>query len=210
MTDPDYTALLLIVDRSGSMQAIRDDMVGGLDNLLAEQATQPGMLTVDVFTFDDHIEHTHAFADPATVKVELDPRGMTALYDTIGVAVNDFGTRLAELPDHARPSTVQVVIVTDGEENSSREYTIAQVKQLINLQSETYDWDFVFLGANQDAVLTAAELGIAPDAAMTYAPEPGGVEAMSSSLSRYTTDLRRQQKRGFTDDERRDAGGDLE
>lgn len=208
MTDPNYSALLLVIDRSGSMQDIRDDMVGGLENLLSEQAAQPGLLTVDVFTFDDQIDHTHTFADPSAVKVALDPRGSTALYDAIGLAVNDFGGRLASLPEHSRPSKVLVVIVTDGQENASREYTIAQVRDLINVQSEAYNWAFVFLGANQDAVLTATELGIDADSALTYSTAPDAVQAMSSSLSRYTTDLRRQQKRGFSDDERRDATGD--
>jgi hypothetical protein len=207
MTDPNYSALLLIVDRSGSMHAIRDDMVGGLESLLAEQATQPGRLTVDVFTFDDQIDHTHTFAEPASVKIALDPRGNTALYDAIGVAVNDFGGRLAALPEASRPSAVQVVIVTDGEENSSRAYSLTQVRELITRQTEAYDWAFVYLGANQDAVLTAVELGIAADAAMTYTADAEAVSSMNSSLGRYTSDVRRNKRSGFSDVERTAAAG---
>lgn len=207
MTDPNYSALLLIVDRSGSMSTIRDDMVGGLEQLLAEQSAQPGMLTVDVFTFDDAIEHTHAFAEPSSVRIELEPRGMTALFDAVGIAVTDFGARLAELPEHARPDTVQVVIVTDGEENASREYAVDRVRELITQQTDAYGWEFVFLGANQDAVLAARAMGIDADAAMTYAPSPTAVRGMSGSLSRYTTDVRRKQKRAFSSDERRGAVG---
>ena len=208
MTDPNYTALLLVIDRSGSMSSIRDDMVGGLTAMLAEQAAEPGLLTVDIVTFDDEIEHSHTLADPNGITIELDPRGMTALHDAIGIAVTGFGESLGALPQHARPGTVQVVVVTDGGENSSSEYSAEAVRALINRQTETYAWDFVFLGANQDAVLTGAELGFDAASSMTYAAAPGEVAAMSVNLGRYVTDVRKKDKRGFTFDERAEAGGD--
>lgn len=206
MTDPNYTALLLVIDRSGSMHGIRDDMVGGLQELLRDQQKQPGMLTVDVVQFDDEIERVCAMADPSTVTITLEPRGSTALYDAIGMSVQAFGQDLAALPEHARPETVQVVIVTDGQENASREYTAETVRDLIARQTDTYGWDFVFLGANQDAVLTAHELGIAADSALTYAADSLKVGSMTASASRYVTDVRRKRKQGFTTVERDDAG----
>ncbi len=205
MTDPNYTALLLVIDRSGSMQGIRDDMVGGLQELLAEQSAQPGMLTVDVVIFDNEIERIYAMADPSTVTITLEPRGGTALYDAVGTAVQVFGQDLAALPEHARPDTVQVVIVTDGEENSSREYAAEAIRNLITQQTDKYGWDFVFLGANQDAILTAQELGIAADSALTYAASGANVGSMSRSASRYVTDVRSKRKQGFTAVERDDA-----
>ncbi|TFC93175.1 VWA domain-containing protein [Cryobacterium sinapicolor] len=208
MTDPNYTALLLVIDRSGSMSSIRDDMVGGLTAMLAEQAAEPGLLTVDVVTFDDEIEHTHTLAAPNEITIELDPRGMTALHDAIGIAVTGFGETLRVLPEHARPGTVQVVVVTDGGENSSSEYSAAAVRALINRQTETYSWDFVFLGANQDAVLTGATLGFDAASSMTFAAAPGEVAAMSANLGRYVTDVRKKDKRGFTVEERAEAGGE--
>ena len=208
MTDTNYTALLLVIDRSGSMTGIRDDMVGGLQSLLADQAAEPGMLTVDIVTFDDVIEHTHAFADPATVQIELEPRGMTALHDAMGISITEFGRALAALPEHARPSTVQVVVVTDGGENSSREYSGAAVKKLVTDQTEKYGWDFVFLGANQDAVATGRDLGIAGDSAMTFAAAPGAVQSTTDSIKRYMKDVRGGSKRGFTEAERGDAAGE--
>ncbi|MBX3098688.1 MAG: VWA domain-containing protein [Salinibacterium sp.] len=205
MTDPNYTALLLIIDRSGSMYTIRNEMVAGLRAMLDEQMAEPGMLTVDIVQFDSIIEHTHAMADPATVTIELDPRGATALLDAIGMAVQQFGGALAALPKHARPETVQVVIVTDGQENSSQEYTDDVIRDLITHQTEKYGWDFVFLGANQDAVLTARHLGIDAESSMTYAAEPDKVTAANKSMSRYVTDVRRKRKMGFTETERGEA-----
>ncbi|WP_430868732.1 VWA domain-containing protein [Demequina aurantiaca] len=202
MTDPNYTALLLIVDRSGSMMQIRDDMVGGLQKLVDDQASTPGKLTVDIVTFDDKIEHTHSFADPTEVIVELEPRGMTALWDAIGIAVNNFGAALASLDELHRPDMVQVVIVTDGMENSSQEYTGAQVNKAITHQRDTYKWDFVFLGANQDAVATAQELGIDGDAAMTYSVDIEAVGAMHDATSRYIHSVRAGAREGFSPDER--------
>src|SRR3954470_4946345 len=168
MTDKDYSALLLIIDRSGSMSSIRDEMVGSLTTLMREQAQQPGMLTVDVVTFDDRIETTHVQADPATLEVRLEPRGMTALLDAIGIGVSEFGARLAAMPEHARPGTVVVVVATDGLENASHEWRPEVIKALLDQQREQYGWDFVFLGANQDAVTTGGELGFARDSAIDF------------------------------------------
>jgi Mg-chelatase subunit ChlD len=205
MTDDNYTALLLIIDRSGSMSGIRDDMVGGLQTLLAQQASEPGMLTVDVLTFDDVLEVTHTMADPASVVIELDPRGSTALFDAIGFGVQGFGKLLGDLPEHARPGTVQVVVVTDGHENASREFTADTVRKLVTQQKEKYGWDFVFLGANQDAVLTGGRLGFDRDSSMTFDAAPAAVAMTNESLSRYVGDVRKKNKRGFSDDERGSA-----
>lgn len=106
MTDSNDTALLIALDRSGSMSDTRDDMVGGLEHLIADQAQQPGMPTIDIVTFDELIEHTHAFAQPQDVKVELDPRGSTALYDAVGWSFNIFGRALADFAKLRGPASV--------------------------------------------------------------------------------------------------------
>jgi len=202
MPDADYTALLLIIDRSGSMAAIRDDMVGGLQSLLAAQADLPGTLTVDIVTFDDEIEHQAVFADPATVRVRLEPRGMTALLDALGQSLEGFRSALEALPAHARPSTVQVVVVTDGHENSSRRYTRDQVKRLIADLTAEWKWDFVYLGANQDAITVGVDLGFTADSSLTYAAAPQSVGASSDVLHRYMSDLRGGTRKGFEAAER--------
>ncbi|MBG6108408.1 VWA domain-containing protein [Frigoribacterium sp. CG_9.8] len=205
MTDPNYTALLLIIDRSGSMVTIRDEMVGGLTAMLAAQAAEQGLLTVDVVTFDNLIEVQCSMASPEDVVIALEPRGATALFDAIGLGVSGFGHTLAALPEHARPGVVQVVVVTDGEENSSQEYTADAVRAIVTEQTERYGWDFVFLGANQNAVLTGAHLGFEADSSLTYAADGLAVDAVSATLTRYVSDVRKSAKRGFTSEERRDA-----
>ncbi|MEZ3160641.1 VWA domain-containing protein [Microbacterium sp. BWT-B31] len=200
MTDSNYTAMLVILDRSGSMWSIRTDMEGGVRQLIAGHAGQPGMVTVDLVTFDDVIEHTHAFADPAEVKVVLEPRGSTALYDAIGVSFAGFGAALAALPEHARPDTVLVTIVTDGYENASREYTAHDVKRLIETQRDVYDWDVSFIGANQDAVLEAQRIGVDAKDALTY-----DVASVAPMMAAHTAkQLRRRagDKTGYTAAER--------
>ncbi|GAA2175694.1 hypothetical protein GCM10009846_26570 [Agrococcus versicolor] len=207
MTDPNYAAMLLVIDRSGSMASIRDEMVQALEAAIAEQKEEPGLLTVDVVTFDNSIEHAVVLGDPETVRIRLEPRGGTALYDAVGFAVQQFGAQLAGMPEHARPSSVQVIVVTDGMENSSQEWSAESVKAAVERQRTEFGWDFVFLGANQDAVLTGARLGFAGDASMTYAPAPGAVGTLGASMSRYMSDLRRGERRGFDDGERDSAAG---
>ena len=207
MSDPNYTALLLVIDRSGSMSSIRDDMVGGLTGLLEEQKKQPGLLTLSIVSFDNQVELTHRMADPEGVSIELDPRGSTALYDAVGVGINTLQADIDALPEHARPSTVQVIVVTDGEENASGEYSGQTIKHLITEKTKTHNWDFVFLGANQDAIMTAAELGIQADSSMTYSPMGPGVTNATSSASRYVSDRRQGRTTGFSPDERRKASG---
>lgn len=210
MTNPDYTALLLIVDRSGSMQTIRDDMVGGLTSLLAAQAELPGTLTVDIVTFDDEIEHQAVFADPATVQVRLEPRGMTALLDALGESLEGFRSALQALPAHARPDTVQVVVVTDGHENSSTRYTREQVKRIIADLTLEAKWDFVYLGANQDAITVGVDLGFDAGSSITYSADPISVGASSDVLHRYMSDVRGKSKKEFAAEERARVNRDAE
>lgn len=202
MTDPNYTALLLVVDRSGSMQSIKTDMEGGLKTLLDEQVAQPGLLTVDLYTFDTQVERVCSIADPATVPLVIEPRGSTALYDAVGIAVTEFGRTLEAMPEHARPETVQVIVVTDGHENASVEYKASAIKELVTTQKEHYQWDFVFLGANQDAVLSGVDLGFDAGSSMSFMPGAAGVDASAKSMSRYMSDVRRKQKKLFMAEER--------
>jgi hypothetical protein len=183
MTDPNYTALLVVIDRSGSMSTIRDDMVGGIRSLIQTQAAQPGRLTIDLWSFDDIVENEYTMASPEEVDVRLVPRGSTALYDAIGRSVVRFGEQLEAMDEDARPGTVQVIVVTDGEENSSKEFSSADVKRLVTQQTDTYSWGFVFLGANQDAVLTGATLGFSPGSSLTYSAAPAQVAAATEALT---------------------------
>ncbi len=202
MTDSNYTGVLLVIDRSGSMQSIRTDMIGSLTNLLQQQAAQPGRATVDIVIFDDRIETTHVLADPGDVEVRLEPRGMTALHDAVGRSIADYGQRLAALPEGERPGTVIVVVATDGLENASSEYSGEQVRKMVTHQRETYGWDFVFLGANQDAVLTGTSLGFAADSSIDFDADGQSAQAVSVAAARYVSDRRLGRAAGFTPQER--------
>jgi len=207
MSDSQYTALLLVIDRSGSMSSIRDDMVGGLTALVEEQKNQPGLLTLNLVQFDGQVEVLHRLADPAGVTIELEPRGSTALYDAVGVGINTLAADINALPEHAKPGTVQVIVVTDGHENASSEYTGKTIKKLITEKTEKDNWDVVFLGANQDAVMKAAEMGINEGSSMTYSADSTGVANASSSLNRYVSDRRQSGGVSFSPQERREAKG---
>jgi uncharacterized protein YegL len=198
---------MLIIDRSGSMSSIRDDMVGGLTNLVEEQKKQPGLLTISVVSFDNQVELQHRMATPSAVTIELEPRGGTALYDAMGFGLNTLQADIDALPDHAKPGTVQIVVVTDGQENGSGEYTGKTVKELVKAKTQDQNWDIVFLGANQDAVMKAAELGIQRERSMTYGSNSDGVRGASESLSRYVRDRRSGSQTQFSPQERRRSSG---
>jgi len=207
MSDPNYTALMLIIDRSGSMSSIRDDMVGGLTTLVEEQKKQPGLFTISMVSFDNQVELKHQMASPGSVTIELEPRGGTALYDAMGFGLNTMQANIDALPDHAKPETVQIVVVTDGAENASSEYTGTTIKHLVTEKTTQNNWDIVFLGANQDAVMKAAELGIQRERSMTYGANAGGVRGASESLNRYVSDRRSGSKTQFSPEERRKSSG---
>lgn len=181
MTNPDLSHLYFLLDRSGSMQSIRDDTIGGFDAFIAEQRTQSGGCRVTLAQFDDRYEEVYADRPIAEVPgLELQPRGTTALLDAIGRFVTDAGSRLAALPEAERPGTVIVGIMTDGHENASKEWTHEGVKALIQQQTQTYGWEFLYLGADQDAIEVGTALGVPAARSMTYSRAAAGV-AMSST-----------------------------
>jgi hypothetical protein len=106
------------------------------------------------------------------------------------------------MPEHARPDTVQVIVVTDGHENASVEYKASAIKELVTRQKEEFKWDFVFLGANQDAVLSGVDLGFDAGSSMSFMPGAAGVDASAKSMSRYMSDVRRKEKKLFMAQER--------
>jgi hypothetical protein len=170
MTDPTYTDITMVLDRSGSMQSIKDDTIGGFDAFISEQRRLPGRCTVSLVQFDNVYEEVYTGRDLADVpSLTLVPRGSTAMLDAIGRAVNAAGVRLAAMPEDGRPGTVIVGIMTDGLENASREFSYPTVKALIEQQEQVYGWTFMYMGSNQDAIEVGASLGVARERALTYA-----------------------------------------
>lgn len=210
------TELIIILDRSGSMSGIRSDMEGGLKGFIEKQKALPGECLVSLYQFDDIYEtvfETRPVKDVGEIK--LVPRNSTALYDAMAKTINAVGERLEKTPESERPTLVMIMTITDGQENASKEFAAAQVKTLVEHQIKTYSWDFTFLGANQDAVLTAQSLGIAGGKAMTYNATKGGSRALFNSAATYTSSVRtdinefgnlaRVQSIEFTEEDRKEA-----
>jgi hypothetical protein len=195
------------VDRSGSMQAIQQDAEGGVNAFIAEQAKAPGDALLTLVQFDTEYEFLHRGTPIRQVpEYQLVPRGMTALLDAVGRAINETGERLAKMDEADRPGLVVFVVMTDGEENSSKEFTKAQIKQMIQHQQEKYQWHFTFLGANQDAFAEAGAIGIYSDGVADF--EPHKVYAAYAGTARKVSRMRMQSSLGetvrneFTDEER--------
>jgi hypothetical protein len=187
MTNPDYTALLFIIDRSGSMYSIKTDMEGGINGVLEEQKKLPGDVTVDVAYFDDELTYDERFLSLDSASISIIPRGMTALHDAIVSSTATFGDALSQLPEEERPGNVMVIVVTDGLENASKESRISDVKDIITHQQDVYGWEFLFLGANQDALETGESFGLRKGASMTYAATRGGTMDASNFISASVT-----------------------
>lgn len=150
MTNANYTHFTLVVDRSGSMSDIRDDAQGGIATLLAEQFAEPGQLTVTLAQFDDHFQDVARMAT-APFTYELHPRGRTALMDAVGREIARTGADLEALPEDQRPGKVVFVVVTDGHENASHEFTLETVRSAISRQRISFNWQFQFIGADEAA-----------------------------------------------------------
>lgn len=169
MTNPDLTLIAVLLDRSGSMNSIKSDTEGGFDAFIAEQRAQPGNAVVTLAQFDNRYEQVYSNVPIAQVPaLELSPRGSTALLDGIGRLTTEIGEQLAAQQEDARPGNVIIVVITDGHENSSREWTLEAVKAAITRQESVFSWDYLFLGANIDAVSVGAQMGFQSDKSITY------------------------------------------
>lgn len=186
MTKKDYTHLSIVADRSGSMVSIREDSEGGINTLIEEQAKLDGEITVSLYEFDTNYNKVFGPVRAADApKYNLVPRGGTALLDAAHNAIVDTGTFLRNLKESERPDKVVFAIVTDGEENSSREISQEQLKALVEKQTNDYSWEFVFLGANIDAFSVGASYGIRMSTSYKAkgASAAGAYSNFSSSLS---------------------------
>ena len=203
MTDPNFTHLALLVDRSGSMAPIASDMNGAISTMLAEHAKAPGKILVDVTTFDDEIEFPYRDVHPNDIAGDvLVPRGLTALNDALGRTIVSLGERLSALNENDRPGHVIFVIVTDGAENASKEFTTDQVSAMVTEQREKYNWEFLFLAANIDAFSTGATYGFDAGQTIQYGFASAGAHAMMAAATASTLRSRSGADGSFTQDER--------
>ncbi len=181
------TEMVFILDRSGSMSGLEADTIGGYNSLIEKQKQEDGEAAVTTVLFDDQYEMIHDHADIKKVKPMSNKtyyaRGCTALLDAIGKTINHVGNRYKYAPDSEVPGKTMVVIITDGYENASKEFQIDKVRGMIEHQKEKYNWEFLFLGANIDAVQTAGTFGIAPDRAVTYEADSEGTKMNFKAVS---------------------------
>jgi hypothetical protein len=179
-----------------------------LNEFIRQQKEQPGQAVFTLVQFDTEYEFVHRAVPIGNVpKCELLPRGCTALLDAVGRAIVETGERLKGIAEQDRPGLVVFLIVTDGQENSSKEYRLPMIKEMIEHQQSVYQWQFTFLGANQDAFAEAGAMGIAAQAAANYSAERTGPAFVASSNSvgrmRRAAAKGLQPKNAYTDEERK-------
>jgi len=203
----DLTEIVVVLDRSGSMSSCRKDAEGGLNTFIDKQKKEPGQANFSHWWMRSQIEFVHRGVPIADVpQCSLVPRGGTALLDAVGRAIIETGERLSKIAEDDRPGLVVFVIITDGGENSSEEFRLPQIKEMIKHQTEVYKWQFTFLGANQDAFATGSGMGIPTAACANYDEQKtsGVILTASSNVSR----MRSATARGigicnsYTDEER--------
>ncbi len=189
------TELVFILDKSGSMSGLETDTIGGYNSMLAKQQAVEGECHITTVLFDNNYELLHDRIDikavSAITEKEYAVGGSTALLDAIGMTIHKIGNAQKYTADGYRAEKVMFVIITDGEENSSREYSSEKVKAQIERQKTKYGWEFIFLGANIDAVQTAGRFGIAPDRAVDYLADSVGTELNFKVMSAAVVTFRK-------------------
>ena len=213
MTDPTKTLIAALLDHSGSMSASKLATEDGWRELIEEQRANPGHCQVTLAQFDSDYEVLYPPTDIAAVpEFTVEPAGMTALLDAVGRFITEVGQQLSALPEGERPGQVICLIMTDGMENASRQWDWDEVQRLITQQQEVYGWEFIFLGANIDAVQVGERMGVKAQFAMTYTgTDYTHNRAAYKTTSKLITDGRtggRFTELGFTDVDRKQAMGE--
>lgn len=182
--DNNYTHITFVVDRSGSMMSLAQDMSGGLNSLLEKQKKVDGKCTVSLYQFDSEYEVVCEMVDINEFKeYRLVPRGATALLDSVGKAINATGSKLSYLKEDDRPGKVLFVTITDGEENSSKEFTKARIKQMVEHQKNVYNWQFVDLGVGIDTYSESHDYGTSVGSKLNVDRSAKGASNMFNSLN---------------------------
>lgn len=184
MPNKDLTYITIVLDKSGSMQTIQADTEGGFNAFIEQQAKEPGQALVSLHQFDTI--HTQTFSHRPINEVpplKLSPGGGTALLDAVARAINATQDHIEKLPQEERPASVVLVILTDGQENSSREFTQAQVKKLIEHQRDGHGWLIQYLGADVEAIDIAQGIGIDFRHALRYTGQNVNSVMASASAS---------------------------
>ena len=194
----DYTHICIVLDASGSMGCIESDIKGSFNTFLAQQKESDGKTMFDLFQFSDEVTHLVKSADLSQYSGNLMDQyscsGCTALYDAVCIAIDSMGKTFAAMPEEERPENVLCVIITDGEENSSKEFTMNDVKQRIEHQKNVYSWEFDFLAANQDSWETGSAMGLTKEQCTDFTANPDGVYKFSRKVFARVDEVRNRNK----------------
>lgn len=189
------TEVVFILDRSGSMSGLEADTIGGFNSMISKQKKEDGEVVISTVLFDDQQEVVYdrqpvKMVEPMTDR-QYYVRGCTALLDAIGGAIHHIGNVHKYAREEDRPEKTMFIITTDGMENTSRFYTYDRVKYMVERQKEKYGWEFLFLGANIDAISVAARFGINADRAINYECGQVGTSLNYQVMSETITAVRR-------------------
>lgn len=185
------TDINIVLDRSGSMSNCRAATIEAFNGFLESQRNGPDEATASLYRFDHEYEPVYEGKDidsaPKLSERNFIPRGSTALFDAIGRTIDSIGARLTNTPEYERPNKVVVVIVTDGLENVSKEYSRKRIFDMIHHQEDKYHWTFVYMGANQDAYTEASHMGFASTNTLNFVPTAAGLKCSTQVLGRNLT-----------------------
>lgn len=190
----DITEIVFVLDCSGSMGSVVDETIQGFNQFLREQQAAPGRAYLSLVTFSSDMILVY---DGERIE-DVEPlnhetyrlRGSTALLDAIGNQIINTNRRLAQMPEERRPTKVIFAILTDGEENASRSFSAKEVREMITEHEDIFEWDFLFLGANQDAFKVGQQYGIKPGKALSFDQSGQGVTGVFGAVSRSLTSYR--------------------
>lgn len=189
------TEIVFILDRSGSMAGLEDDTIGGFNAMLEKQRSESGEAILSAVLFDHESEVVYDRVDLRKIEPMTDRqyyvRGSTALLDAIGGAVRHIANVHKYAREEDRPGRTVFIVTTDGMENSSREYSCAQVRRMVKREQEENGWEFLFLGANMDAISAADSFGIRADRAVRFACDGAGTSLNYEVVSKTVSKLRR-------------------
>jgi uncharacterized protein YegL len=196
----DFTHIAVLLDRSGSMESVRAETISGYNHFVKEQREAGDNASLTLVQFDSGGIDTLQEMTPIKAVPDLNsdtyqPRGMTPLLDALGRTIESTGKQLAAIPEDNRPDKVVFVVITDGQENASHQFTKAKIAEMIGLQEGAYKWNFVYLGANQDAFVEARGMNINVATAAAFAGTPDSMRASYAVTSSNLKDFRRTNQR---------------
>ncbi len=199
MARANHTHILFILDRSGSMQSIHADVVGGFNQFLSSQQGAEGTADLTLVQFDTHIETVMEGVDIRAVKSftrgDFVPRGSTALFDAMGSSMDALGRELAARREADRPENVVVAVMTDGEENASHEYTFERIQTMIEHQRSYYNWEIVFLASELSTHTMSRQMGVAEEKSMRWSKSSEGTVAAFMSMDAEILKARKSKMR---------------